>query len=97
MEKNISEKTSLYSGTKIRFFIAFLILIISIVAIKKYKEKNRYNELTILFDNEFIELINEPIIDDNKNILDMHKISQKNLPYFTFSLQNSDKIILNLS
>lgn len=49
-------------------FIAFLLLIISIIAIKKHKEKNRYNELTILLNNEFIDLINKPIIDDNKNI-----------------------------
>lgn len=47
---------------------AILILIISIIGIKINKEKNRYKELTILLNNEFIELINKPIIDDNKNI-----------------------------
>lgn len=47
---------------------AILILIISIICIKINKEKNRYKELTILLNNEFIELINKPIIDDNKNI-----------------------------
>lgn len=49
-------------------FIALLILIISIICIKINKEKNKYNELTILLNNKFIELINKPIIDDNKNI-----------------------------
>lgn len=48
--------------------IAILILIITIVCIKINKEKNKYNELTILLNNEFIELINKPLIDNNKNI-----------------------------
>lgn len=47
---------------------AILILIISIICIKINKEKNKYKELTILLNNEFIELTNKPIIDDNKNI-----------------------------
>lgn len=47
---------------------AILILIISIICIKINKEKNKYKELTILLNNEFIELTNDPIIDDNKNI-----------------------------
>ena len=48
--------------------IAIIILIVSLICIKLNKEKNKYNDLTILFNNEFIKLINEPIIDDNKNI-----------------------------
>ena len=48
--------------------IAILIFIISLICIKINKEKNKYKELTILLNNEFIELINKPIIDDNKNI-----------------------------
>lgn len=47
---------------------AILILIISIICIKVNKEKNKYKELTILLNNEFIELTNKPIINDNKNI-----------------------------
>ena len=48
--------------------VAIIIFIISLICIKINKEKNKYKELTILLNNEFIELINKPIIDDNKNI-----------------------------
>ncbi len=65
--------------------IAILILIISIVCIKISKEKNRYKELSILLNNEFIELINKPIIDDNKNIFfskeDIQDIFDKTIYY----------------
>ena len=65
--------------------IAVLILIISIVCIKINKEKNRYKEISILLNNEFIELINKPIIDDNKNIFfskeDIQDIFDKTIYY----------------
>ncbi len=49
-------------------FFAILLLIIGIITIKINKEKNRYKDLTILLNNEFINLKNEPIIDADKNI-----------------------------
>ena len=65
--------------------ITVLILIISIVCIKINKEKNRYKELSILLNNEFVELINKPIIDDNKNIFfskeDIQDIFDKTIYY----------------
>lgn len=65
--------------------IAILILIISIICIKINKEKNRYKELSILLNNEFIELINKPIIDNNKNIFfskeDIQDIFDKTIYY----------------
>ena len=48
--------------------ISILLVIVTIVCSKINKEKNKYKELSILLNNEFIELINKPIIDDNKNI-----------------------------
>ena len=65
--------------------IAVLLLIISIICIKIKKEKNRYKDLSILLNNEFIELINKPIIDDNKNIFfskeDIQDIFDKTIYY----------------
>lgn len=65
--------------------IAILLLIICIVVFKINKEKNRYKELSILLNNEFIELINKPIIDDNKNIFfskeDIQDIFDKTIYY----------------
>lgn len=65
--------------------VAILLLIITIVCIKINKEKNRYKELSILLNNEFIELINKPIIDDNKNIFfskeDIQDIFDKTIYY----------------
>ena len=65
--------------------IAILLLIITIVCIKINKEKNKYKELSILLNNEFIELINKPIIDDNKNIFfskeDIQDIFDKTIYY----------------
>ena len=49
-------------------FFAILLLIIGIVSLKINKEKNRYKDLTILLNNEFINLKNQPIIDADKNI-----------------------------
>ena len=49
-------------------FFAILLLIIGIITVKINKEKNRYKDLTILLNNEFINLKNEPIIDADKNI-----------------------------
>ena len=66
-------------------FIMIVILIISILCIKINKEKNKYKDLTILFNNEFIELINKPIIDTNKNIFfskeDIQKIFDNTIYY----------------
>ena len=65
--------------------IAILLLIITIVCIKINKEKNKYKELSILLNNEFIELINKPIIYDNKNIFfskeDIQDIFDKTIYY----------------
>ncbi len=65
--------------------IAILLLIITIVCVKINKEKNRYKELSILLNNEFIELVNKPIIDDNKNIFfskeDIQDIFDKTIYY----------------
>lgn len=65
--------------------ITILLLIITIVCSKINKEKNRYKELSILLNNEFIELINKPIIDDNKNIFfskeDIQDIFDKTIYY----------------
>lgn len=49
-------------------FCAILLLIIGIITIRVNKERNRYKDLTILLNNEFINLKNEPIIDADKNI-----------------------------
>ena len=49
-------------------FCAILLLIVVIVCAKINKEKNRYKELTVLFNNEFLTLKNQPIIDDDKNV-----------------------------
>ena len=66
-------------------FIMIVILIISILCIKINKEKNKYKDLTILFNNEFIELINKPIIDTNKNIFfskeDIQKLFDNTIYY----------------
>lgn len=48
--------------------IAILLLIIISICAKINKNKNRYKELTILLNNQFIELTDEVVIDDNKNI-----------------------------
>ena len=48
--------------------IAVLLLIIISICAKINKNKNRYKELTILLNNQFIELTDEVVIDDNKNI-----------------------------
>lgn len=65
--------------------VAILLVIISLICIKINKEKNKYNELTILFNNEFIELINKPIIDENNNIFfskeDIQKIFDETIYY----------------
>ena len=65
--------------------VAILLLIITIVCIKINKEKNKYNELTILFNNEFIKLINKPIIDEDNNIFfskeDIQKIFDETIYY----------------
>ena len=48
--------------------VAIILVIMICICSKISKNKNRYKELTILLNNEFIELLDEPIIDDNKNI-----------------------------
>lgn len=66
-------------------FILTLFLIINLVCLKINKERNRYKEVSILLNNEFIELINKPIIDDNKNIFfskeDIQDIFDKTIYY----------------
>lgn len=67
MKKN--KKLNKYFLRRIFAIAIVIILIIGIGSIiKKIKERNRYKELTILLNNEFIKTINEVIIDDNKNI-----------------------------
>lgn len=65
--------------------ISILLVIVTIVCSKINKEKNKYKELSILLNNEFIELINKPIIDDNKNIFfskeDIQDIFDKTIYY----------------
>ena len=65
--------------------ISILLILITIICSKINKEKNRYKEITILLNNEFIELINKPIIDDNKNIFfskeDIQEIFDKTIYY----------------
>lgn len=65
--------------------IAILLLIIAFVSVKISKDKNRYNELTILLNNEFIELIENPVIDENKNIFfskeDIQKLFDETIYY----------------
>lgn len=54
---------------KVKCCIAFFIIILLIIVIySNINKKNQTKELTILLNNEFIELLNEAIIDDNKNI-----------------------------
>lgn len=48
--------------------VAILLLIVICICVKINKNKNRYNKLTILLNNEFIELSDEVVIDDDKNI-----------------------------
>lgn len=52
----------------ITILFVILIVIIALICINVSNKKNKYSELTILFNNEFIELINKPIIDENNNI-----------------------------
>lgn len=52
----------------IAIVVTFLLLIIISICIKITKIKNQYKEITILFNNEFIELSDKPIVDEDKNI-----------------------------
>ena len=56
----------------VRRILAVVIVIILIIGIgsiiKKIKDKNRYKEITILMNNEFIKTMNQVLIDENKNI-----------------------------
>ena len=65
--------------------IAILLLIIICICIKINKNKNRYSELTVLLNNEFIELLDLPIIDDNRNIFfskdDIQKLFDETIYY----------------
>ena len=56
---------------KVRRFIIVCIAIIFIIifiCMKINKNNNKYKELTILLNNEFIELSKDVIIDENNNI-----------------------------
>ena len=65
--------------------IALLILLLIIVICIKTSKNNKYKELTILFNNEFIELDKEAIIDENENIFfskdDIQKIFDSTIYY----------------
>ena len=56
----------------LRRMFAFIIIIIVIISfrniLKNIKEKNMYKELSVLINNEFVNLKNDVIIDENKNI-----------------------------
>lgn len=54
---------------KRRCVITLIVVIIAIIIIISITgKKDKYENLTILLNNEFIELSNEPIIDENENI-----------------------------
>ena len=65
--------------------IALLILLLIIVICVKMSKNNKYKELTILLNNEFIELDKEAIIDENENIFfskdDIQKIFDSTIYY----------------
>ena len=65
--------------------IFILLAIIVGICININKNKNKYKEITILFNNEFIELIDKPIIDNEKNIFfskeDIQKIFDSTIYY----------------
>ena len=65
--------------------IAVLLFVVSIIIFKVEKERNRYKDISIVLNNEFIKLINKPIIDDNKNIFfskeDIQDIFDKTIYY----------------
>ena len=48
--------------------VLIILLIITCVCVKINKNKNRYKELTFLLNNEFIELSDEPILDEDGNL-----------------------------
>lgn len=66
----IKQKRKLNKLKVRRCLIAFIVILLLIIfSINKItKENNRYKETTILLNNEFIELINKPIIDGDNNI-----------------------------
>ena len=85
MTKNNRKLNMLKVRRCLIIFIAFLILLISFICIKINREKNKYNELTVLLNNEFIDLVNEPIIDENECIFfskdDVEKIFDNTIYY----------------
>lgn len=65
--------------------VTTIVVISALICIKINKNKNKYKEITILFNNEFIELMDAPIIDDDKNIFfskdDIQKIFDNTIYY----------------
>lgn len=65
--------------------VTTIVIISALICIKINKNKNKYKETTILFNNEFIELMDTPIIDNDKNIFfskdDIQKIFDNTIYY----------------
>lgn len=65
--------------------VAIILVIIASICININKNKNKYKETTILFNNKFIELMDAPIIDSDKNIFfskdDIQKIFDNTIYY----------------
>lgn len=65
--------------------VLIILLIITCVCVKINKNKNRYKELTFLLNNEFIELSDEPILDEDGNLFitkdDVQKLFDETIYY----------------
>lgn len=68
MKKKKSVKNKYFFRRILAILVIILIIIFFGRIVGKLREKNKYKELTILMNNEFIKVNNEVIIDDNKNI-----------------------------
>lgn len=68
-----------------RCVIVVVVLLIILICYKLGKDNNQYKNLTILYNNEFIETINDVIIDKDSNIYfskdDIQKLFDENIYY----------------
>lgn len=80
MKKNIKKINKKRCLTALLVAIAIIIAIFTII-----NRKDKYENLTVLLNNEFIELLDEPIIDENQNIYfskdDIQNIFDDNIYY----------------
>lgn len=67
-EKLMTKKKKKLNMFKVKCCIAITLILVMIIVITNIKNKNTNKELSILFNNEFIETINNVIIDEEKNI-----------------------------